>query len=410
MAKLGNFLIKPNWSDIPKELGHVVAIGQAIVTQELIKTFTGALMPETLKVEPESRFFHRLWDCSKTIRLIFSHVVWDIVKRTFLLIIAAIGGVFSLLTLTLAAAWVIIQAIIGVCFNGLYLLINNLLIHTLIMGVVSGLVILSFALPVVFIDTIINTTYFMVNNIIIEGILFGIATHLVLSLLVTIPSLIDGAARRMLAKNLNAAWVSIQTVLYNIPYLFYLVPSLLLGTNKLQWSHPLTTSTRFTATQAWGDLKDSLYSMLEVLRSTTLLLPATLVGATALRHNNGELKRYQPKDENGKQGESWFLGFKVHVWSAITEAWCHLLPPLSAFYSCVSYIFTQPIFMTLRLGQGAALTLLLAEKLVMSAPVKLVCSIRRILIPPPPSSKITKLPEICSVLKREGEESQASYI
>ena len=121
---LGRFSRNPNWSDVPKELGHLVTIGQAIVSQELIKTFTGAIMPEAIKAKPESRLLPRLWDCSKTLRVVVSHVVWDVIKRTFQLLIATMGGAFSLLTLALAALWVVIQAAIGVCLNGLYLLIN----------------------------------------------------------------------------------------------------------------------------------------------------------------------------------------------------------------------------------------------------------------------------------------------
>ena len=165
---------------------------------------------------------------------------------------------------------------------------------------------------------------------------------------------------------------------------------------------------RSTIADASTHFAKSLCSLREVLQSMTLSLPATLLGITALKYKNGELKRYQPRDENEKQGESWFLGFKVHVWSAITEACGHLVQPFYAFFSCIGQIFSQPLFMALRLSQGVALTLLVAEKMVMSAPVKLACGIRGLVLPPSPSLKAMVLPDICTILNEEKGEDGGS--
>ncbi|MEC7030214.1 MAG: hypothetical protein VXW87_00895 [Pseudomonadota bacterium] len=404
---LPSFLLKPSWSSLKKELEHIKTIGKAIFYHEFISTIGGAVAPKSLQVEPESSIRKRIIDCFTGLYVILSHVIWDIIKRCFVLLVAAIGVVFSIFTATLALCWVLIQAALGICMNVLYLLVNNLLIHSIVLGMVYSTVIFLFTLPAVIVDTSIRTLFFVVNDIMVEGIIFGVIANLTLSFIFMLPALFDKSARDMFIEKSRKMVKSFGRAIFYSLKLLILIPRFLSNKHTLQWGtslKPPFSREQLTVSDGVQKLKSGLSALLEVIKSLTIYLPATLIGSTLLVYNNKQksspsvkactLSRVTPNKDPDEDNRSWCFGFKIHVWSAISEAAKHVVTPLKTCLKYLNYILTLPLFIMLRITQGISLSFLVTEKAALTLPVKATCSIRSLFFKTSGLEKVKKIPRI----------------
>lgn len=404
---LPSFLLKPSWSSLKKELEHIKTIGKAIFYHEFINTIGGAVAPQSLQIEPESSIRQRIKDCFTGLYVILSHVIWDIIKRCFVLLVATVGVIFSIFTATLALCWVLIQAALGICLNVLHLLINNLLIHSIILGMVYSAVIFLYTLPAVIVDTSIRTLFFALNDIMVEGIIFGVIANLTLSLLFMVPALFDKSARELFIEKSRTMIRSFGRAIFYSLKLIVLIPRFFSSKHTLQWGtslKPPFSRKQLTVADGVQKLKSGLSALLEVIKSLTIYLPATLLGSTLLVYNNkhpspspvktGILSRVTPNKDPNENNQSWCFGFKIHVWSAISEAAKHVVTPLKTCLKYLNYIITLPLFIILRVTQGVSLSVLVTEKAAMTLPVKATCSIRRLFSKPSALKKVKMIPRI----------------
>lgn len=129
-----------------RELKHLGQLSKDVLVKEFLQTLACLVLPSINDKTPK----HTIKDRLQTIYISFKYFIIASIllplKYGLFFTTSIIEAAFDMISLTLILGFMAFQIPFGIALNALFLLINNLLIHTTLLGIMSHSICLCFAL------------------------------------------------------------------------------------------------------------------------------------------------------------------------------------------------------------------------------------------------------------------------
>jgi hypothetical protein len=170
---------------------------------------------------------------------------------------------------------------------------------------------------------LLNLMFLVINNLIIHTLLLGLLTNIAIIAISIIPALVDACSQERLKAGLNGAALSLYSAFLVIKHIVLHLPSLILG-----WRY--------------------LYLNIEQPINQQFL----------------SLKEFD--------NDEWIFGFKSSVCAALSESLERLVPYLTSLVRYILYMVSAPVFIFANIIQALLLCACVAEKSLLTLPIKLI--------------------------------------